>query len=407
MKNLLFLLLVGSLFSCHKESETPSNLEEYTAESVLNFDEFATRLQASAFEMFDSMLDDVNEYDNLVFSPLSIQFVLAMLANGAKGETLDEIKQVMHLDDETVSGMNAMFHNLIASTMEEDDFNSLNIANGVFWDGNIAQLESGFQQRIERNFHGECFGDQFESELINNWISDRTDGEIESLIDEIDGEELFFHINTMLFSADWESNKWYTSETEIVDTLSDGHITSYERMFTKIRTRFDIVDDVIAFVLPFKDPKYEVLIIQPFDSNLQNLLEDQSFDWAISFLIDEIPNQNTELELLMPKFKLVENKKDLIPMLKDVGLKNTFENNADFTEMFSNSIKSKVEKMDQVVKFELDENGVDGSVTTVAGGFAVSAGFPLTLDSPFLFSLRTTDNHIPLFLGKVGDPGKE
>ena len=55
-----------------------------------------------AFRLLGELFDD----ENLICSPLSLQYAMAMLANGAEGETLEEILDFLRYGDDGIDALN-------------------------------------------------------------------------------------------------------------------------------------------------------------------------------------------------------------------------------------------------------------------------------------------------------------
>jgi serpin B len=65
--------------------------------------------------------------ENICLSPLSAQFAMAMLANGAEGETKEEICKALGSYTDT----NAHYNKLLESTLENKDY-EIDIANSIW-----------------------------------------------------------------------------------------------------------------------------------------------------------------------------------------------------------------------------------------------------------------------------------
>ena len=93
MKKTTFIIALGTLLiaSCNR-NENSGNLPkdlELTTKSA----EFIQKGHSFAFELIDRVNDDAQ--GSYIISPLSLQFLLGMVLDGARGETADEICQVL------------------------------------------------------------------------------------------------------------------------------------------------------------------------------------------------------------------------------------------------------------------------------------------------------------------------
>ena len=118
-------ILLGAV-SCGKvESNTPQ--EEEPIDNPYMGIELSTKAEAFirqgntfAFR-FLSQVDAASEGDYVV-SPLSMQFLLGMILNGAQGTTADEICQVLGYEDGEVEAMNDFNPQLKYNAAQEDPY---------------------------------------------------------------------------------------------------------------------------------------------------------------------------------------------------------------------------------------------------------------------------------------------
>ena len=106
----------------------------------------------------------------------------------------------------------------------------------------------------------------------------------------------------------------------------------------------------------------------------------------------------------MPKLNF-ETSATLNDMLSDLGLKNIFSNDADFSGIADKN--TKVSAVLQKTKLELDENGTKAAAVTAAVMECMSAMAPdpvvksVELTRPFAFLIFDEMNNEILFMGKV------
>ena len=131
----LFILAVG-LTACQSEAEpgkTPApNKEEQNEDDPekkalyeVNLTEaeqvIAGRTNAFAFDLLRKVaVSDETPAQNVLLSPLSAALALAMLDNGAAGQTQEEIIQLLGYDGATAEDLNAYFQKMISLMQEAD-----------------------------------------------------------------------------------------------------------------------------------------------------------------------------------------------------------------------------------------------------------------------------------------------
>lgn len=133
-----------------------------------------------------------NNEKNQIYSPLSIKYALAMLADGANGQTKDQIvaligdyKSKKYTNSANMSLANAMFI--------KDSFKNAVRTNYV----------SGLQDK----YNAEVVYDSFSNaSTINNWVSDKTFNMIKDLLSDEKVQKLdFVLVNALAIDMEWNN----------------------------------------------------------------------------------------------------------------------------------------------------------------------------------------------------------
>jgi serpin B len=116
----------------------------------------------------------------------------------------------------------------------------------------------------------------------------------------------------------------------------------------------------------------------------------------------------------------IQQRFDLIPALKDMGVKEAFEHatplkpGADFSRMIDGDSKGlAISKVQHDIVFKTDEEGSEAAaVTTIGMSFATSIGpmkphFDMKLDRSFVFALQDIESGAVLFVGAVNKPNDD
>ena len=184
---LVVFLLVGCCLlvlllnrSKPKEVDTPSKV---TASQY--------RLSGNGLEDFDLyFLQLENSKKNKIYSPLSIKYALAMLQDGADGETKEQIT------------------NLIGDYKPKKYTNSdhMSFANAMFIRNSFKEnVKSDYTTKLQEKYNAEVKYDDFSSpDNINNWVSDKTFNLIDDLVDDVSGNN-FFLINALAIDMNWNN----------------------------------------------------------------------------------------------------------------------------------------------------------------------------------------------------------
>jgi serine protease inhibitor len=123
------------------------------------------------------------------------------------------------------------------------------------------------------------------------------------------------------------------------------------------------------------------------------------------------------IKLTMPKFE-IDFDQDIKELMNELGVSKVFGREKDLTPMVGdNNNDIDISKINHKVKFELDENGVEGAAAAnVEITFrSFSTPTPIVLTRPFYFTVSPICRNkskksgckygnIPIFVGKVTDP---
>ena len=149
------------------------------------------RLSGNGLEDFDlRFLQLENEAKNKIYSPLSIKYALAMLQESAKGETKEQITNLIgdykpkaYPNSDHMSFANAMF---IRNTFKD-------------------QVREEYTKNLKDKYNAEVILDEFSSpDTINNWVSDKTFKLINNLVDDVSRSN-FFLINALAIDMNWNN----------------------------------------------------------------------------------------------------------------------------------------------------------------------------------------------------------
>ena len=148
----------------------------------------------------------VNKNNTLV-SPISAMFALSMCANGASGDTLKEMEDVLG-NNYNIDQLNSYLYSLKNHLSNEE----LKLANSI-WFNDTFDANSNFLQKCVDYYQSEVFKTQFNQNAVNDinqWVNNNTNGMIEEIIDRIDSDTVMYLLNALSFEAKW--NKPYEKQ---------------------------------------------------------------------------------------------------------------------------------------------------------------------------------------------------
>lgn len=405
------LLFTGILSGCNDavvDSERSSRTEVRSlTESEKAISESGNQF---SYRLFSELVEQ-GEDENIFISPLSVSLAFAMVLNGAEGETFQEIKEVLDLGDIDLETINKTYYSLVQYLIEADQSVDLAIANSVWYeeeflvsDTFLSRLEESYQATAE----GLDFSDPAAIDRINNWVSDNTNGLIESIVDEIPPYMVMYLINALYFKGNWlyQFDEKLTREEDFF--LESGDRTKVEMMEGGSDYATYFSEDVQLIELPYGDSLFTMTIIMPADT-------EQPLD---PFINQEINSGNLDywtqnlrtgfIELSMPKFSM-DYDKSLVDVLKDLGMERPFEaNTADLSGMSATGQKDLfISQVQHKTFLEVNEEGSEAAaVTSIAVGVtSVGPAVPkFTVNRPFVFLIREQASGTVLFMGKMKNP---
>lgn len=352
---------------------------------------------------------------NIVFSPYSITQAMAMMAAGAKGNTLSGIQQALSFSlppSQLNPALNAVDLQLAAKTTTAAadgaaQYPSLNIVNDV-WAQNGFSILPSYLDTMAVNFGGNVRLLDFvgvpenSRNSINSYIAQQTNNRIQDLIIKgaISSDTRLVLTNAIWFKGAWQS-KFSPSTGNLPFTGYAGGQSAVPFMQQKSSFQYAQTNDYQAVDLPYVGGNLSMLVVMPTAGTFNKFLSDLTADKLGEIARNLSPQR---VDLSMPKFKL-----DAVPPLNStlpkLGMIDAFDTSkADFS-----GIDGKQDlHIDTVVHkafIAVDENGTEAAAATGITVSTLSATAPpqvsFLVDHPFLFILRDRSTGLILFMGKV------
>ena len=342
----------------------------------------------------------INSNDsNVLISPYGMQLTLAMLANGAKGETLSEITNVMHFGTATAAELNAYFKTLSQALVNADDRASINLLS-AFWYANSISVKPDFKT-VLNSYYGATatsldFSKQEALSSINNWASNATGGKINKLFSNLDSRTKACMANALTFHGVW-SETMYALKSKIKFTNNKNEIEECE-MFGGSNVEVNIAngDDADMLELDYGNGSFVMDVIMPKDATKINTYVAELSMQKINGLIAGL--NKCKVALKMPRFETKYND-DLIGLLKTIGIKKIF-GNGDLSGVADEAMQ--VTQYVQQLYVNVDK---EGTKITVSTGSSLGPTDILydkcTIDSPFVYMIRERSTGVILAIGKV------
>ncbi len=424
MKKVVFFMLL-SLFifiSCEDTSSSNNEISEELTEKYLQADTHAEKVSSElskansrlGMKLFEKITQEETG-KNVMISPLSIAIAMTMVTNGASGENLTEMKNVLELSDMEMDAVNTQFKELIQSLISADQNLTLEIADSVWIDSTFSnEVKESFTKTLEDNYFTESFIENFYEDQtvdkINKWVSENTNGKIDKIINEIGPDAVMYLINAVYFNANWtttfdksetKAKTFYTKTGE----KSCDFMTFKENQSFKFKTVEDENYPASVVRLPYGRGVFSFYGILPEDKNtdidsfIANMKE-KGIDTYLENLTIE------EAYVNMPKFKF-EYSKHLMEIFNMLGMEKAFKGEKAFLNIAENHDVN-ISDIFHKTYIDVNESGTEAAaVTEVEMSDSAASMAIFNANHPFVFVIRDDRNGAILFMGKVEDPTAE
>lgn len=368
-------------------------------------DEF--RLAHSKFAL-ELMKRQFSDSENVMISPYSIMQAMGMLTNGADGETLTELEEVM--GGISVDELNKYLKQWRINQPNEE-FCKLTTANSIWArnDENRIKPRPEFLQTTADYYNSEVYVAPFDDttlEDINAWVNQKTDEMIPKIIDEISPEAIMFLINAVAFDAKWET-PYEHEATRIMDFTDYNGNTQTAKMLCGIESHFIHDDHAEGFYKYYNGKKYAFAALLPEEgmtvTEYINSLTPEHFSTLFAEPEAEKVSWEDMTMVRIPKFKY-DYQTTLNETLQDMGMEKSFSEYADFTKLTSVGHPSVSEVIHDTF-IQLDEGGTKAAAVTAIimkdTAAIMDAPNELNFDRPFVYAIVDTETDMPVFLGTL------
>ena len=344
-----------------------------------------------------------------VVSPLSVTYLMSMLANGADGETQQQILATLGwagegIQQPSLQDINDYSRMLIEKTARLDKAVTVEIANYVAVNKEF-KLNSKFQKSVERDYKAGVESLNFTSpstlKRINDWCNDRTHGMIPSIINELDPDAVSYLMNAIYFNGTWK-DKFSKEETKQEMFRGYTRDIQYVDMMHRHGEYFYADGDGYSAVsIPYGNGAFRMTVILPTEGSfLRDVMA--SMDGG-KFQALQRSMEKCNVDLKIPRFT-TEVDLPLNDIISALGAPLIFSPQADFSQFARGNFY--VSKMFQKAKIEVSEEGTKAAAVTAAI-MMMSAVRPekkrnvvFHADSPFAYIISENSTGSIYFMGQ-------
>lgn len=348
----------------------------------------------------------VSGFDSKVISPLSLTYLMSVLANGADGQTREEILRTlgcegtMSLDD-----LNAFCDWMMKNAAKQDPSTTVKIANYIGLNEQY-ELNKDYAQKMNEWYQATAeklnFSNSKTVDHINGWCKKQTDGMIPSIIDQVDPQAVAYLMNAIYFNGAWE-DKFDKSETKL--ERFQGYtrdIKKVQMMHREGKYLYTHNEMYSAIRMPYGNGSYSMYVLLPNS--------DKSIDEMMKSLDAEKLSSMTRhmdeclVDLKLPRFTS-EQELGLNDIVSQLGAPSMFDaSKANFANFANGNVY--VSKMLQKAKIEVSEEGTKAAAVTAAAIMLTSLQpnepkrVQFHADRPFVYMITESETGSIYFMGQ-------
>ena len=426
-----FMILILAVISCTgcgmqeagKENEIVDLMQNVTVDAVdieaVSVDnEFCVDAADFAIALLQENVTDENENENVMVSPVSALMALAMTANGARGDTRENMLAVL-APNQSMDDLNRNITNW-ADGLVSTDTASVKIANSVWFDESAGDITVNeiFLQRNALYYHADIYQTAFQNSTvgaINQWVSDKTDGMITNILDQIPSDTRMYLLNAVSFDAEWKRVYYASQVREHIFTNASGEEEKADMMYSE---EYSYIEDenAVGFIKPYKDGYSFVALLPNEGMSTKEYIDTLSGGYFLDMLANAGMDGIDILEVELPKFE-AEYEAELSDKLQNMGMTNAIDGEkADFSgiaklEAGDNNGNLIISGVHHKTYIKVDELGTKAAASSDAALLTTSDDGGLTivyvnLNRPFVYAIVENETNVPIFIGVVNSVAK-
>lgn len=376
---------------------------------------------------------------NMILSPQSIFYGLAMSYVASEGETREELAQAFRFPDDNKQVLKdlADLHKQLLNTAR-DNLIILSIANSAWLDDTNVDFREEYVKEVEGAFDASLHRVKFAQREqackdINMWISEMTHGKIQKgvrpedfdsrswsvgVIEKID-ESALVSVNIAYFKAYWGSQFDEASTRKRPFHIDAINETETMMMHQRSLLPYSENDKIKFLKIPYIDGGYSMYVLLPKEIMTIQELMDTVTDDMILALRNTFMYNLREVDVLLPKFE-IKNHLSVKDTLSEMGVKSAFDRKqADFDKMIdkkSKRVRIYISEIYHDAWIDVHEEGTEATAATTSVHRSCCIGCSASphqhkpaefhADHPFLFMIIHNQSQSILFAGWISNPEK-
>ncbi|XP_065523565.1 ovalbumin-related protein Y-like isoform X1 [Lathamus discolor] len=382
-----------------------------------------------AFDVFKELkVHHVN--NNIFYSPLSVFSALAMVYLGARGNTQSQMEKVLHFDnitgvgdaidsevEKSQCGTSEYIHNAFKDLLSDLTLPNatylLKIADKLYIEKTYPILPE-YLKCAKKFYKAGMEEVDFKTaaeearQLINSWVEKETNGQIQDFLvtGSVDPDTALVVVNAIYFKGIWKTAFKEEDTQEVPFSVTEQESRPVQMMCQNSTFKMGAVpsEKIKILELPYASGKLSMLVLLPDDvSGLEQLEKKINFDKFTEWTSPSVMEKK-RVKVYLPRMK-IEEKYNLITVLKALGMTDLFSSSADLSGI-SSAKSLKISEAIHKAYMEVNEEGTETAGSAgVTGDIKQSSEFEeFKADHPFLFFIKHNPTNIILFVGKYCSP---
>ncbi|XP_032510918.2 serine protease inhibitor 3/4-like isoform X1 [Danaus plexippus] len=370
--------------------------------SSLSFNMDVKTLSSSIFNFSAKFCNELDKSKSVVSSPLSAEFLLALLTLGSEDPAHSELLTSLGIsaDDQIRSSFKSLSQNLLSIKGV-----TLNVANKVYIKEGDYDLNEDLKKDAVSVFNAAFEKVDFRqnaaaANLINKWVENQTNNKIKDLIsaDSLNDDTRLVLVNAIYFKGTWKKQfdpantmdqPFFITSSETVDIpmmyKEDNYYYGESRSLNAQLLRLDYVGKEASMLIVLPNE------VEGLNGVLSKLAEGHD-------LLKELDDMhNIKVQVTIPKFK-IETEIDLAELLPKLGIKSIFnQSNNGLTKILNKPEGLFVSKAVQKAFIEVNEEGAEAAAASAMNVMFCSAMIDepqviqFTADRPFFVAIISNE----------------
>ena len=391
-----FVILCALVAGCQRNHGAEKTREPVPIVLTKAQGEVRDMINGFSLNIFKGLSEKRQKGEDIVFSPFSLSTALTMAAEGANGETLEQFASVLGWGNADKSDVSGYYKAMILGLKEVDPSVHFNSGNSM-WIQKDYPVQSAYKNILSDYYLAEIFEKEFSSPNtvndINKWVSDKTGGMIDKMVETISKEDRILLLNALIFKGGWAFDAQKTGED--VFHGENGN-TNKEFFNVTAEVSYAETEDFQLFSLPYGNESYYMGVVLPSEGRTVE-------DIVTCLSIEKLKFSGVrEADIHFPMFASSwrsENKR-IVSILENKGLILPFSASADFSGIHDGLMISDII---QEARIEVTDKG---TVFVAATEVNYGDGAPLppekvsiNVNRPFVYFISETTSGTVLMIG--------